>query len=282
MYLYPNRIGVGIIGLGLIGGSIGLSLKKNRLVDKIIGFGRNKERLEEAKKLGVIDKIGEDFADLAEVDIVFLATPVLKIIEIGKEVSKFIKEAIVSDAGSTKTLIVKELSPLIPRFVGAHPMAGSHKSGIKFASDSLFSNACVVLTPNNRTEKEAKGVISSLWKGMGAKVVEMSPELHDELVALSSHIPHITSNILIELISGRKEAQSLISSGFKDMTRLSLSDPHLWNDIFLTNKENIIKGLDKMIEVITKWKGLINNNQGLLENLEKINKITKEVFKERF
>ncbi|MEW6482792.1 MAG: prephenate dehydrogenase/arogenate dehydrogenase family protein [bacterium] len=271
------------MGLGLIGGSIGLSLKKNKLCSSIIGFGRNRERLEEAKKLGAIDEIGKDYKELAKVEVIFLATPVLSIIEIGKEVSKFIKEAIVSDAGSTKAEIVKNLSPLIPKFVGCHPMAGSHKSGIKFASGELFLNANVVLTPNSRTDKKAKEVISSLWKGMGANVIEMNPELHDELVALSSHIPHIVSNILVELVLKRKEALSLISSGFRDMARLSLSEPLLWNDIFLTNQENIIKGLDKMKEIIVKWKKLLNNKERLLLylKLKEINDRAKGLREER-
>ncbi|MEW6680815.1 MAG: prephenate dehydrogenase/arogenate dehydrogenase family protein, partial [bacterium] len=205
------------------------------------------------------------------------------IIEIGKEVSKFIKGAIVSDAGSTKAEIVKNLSPLIPKFVGCHPMAGSHKSGIKFASCELFLNANVVLTPNSRTDKKAKDVISSLWKGMGANVIEMNPELHDELVALSSHIPHIVSNILVELVLKRKGVLSLISSGFRDMARLSLSEPLLWNDIFLTNKENIIKGLDKMKEIIVKWKKLLNNKERLLLylKLKEINDRAKGLMEER-
>ncbi|MEW6007814.1 MAG: prephenate dehydrogenase/arogenate dehydrogenase family protein [bacterium] len=268
---------IAIIGLGLIGGSIGLSLKKNRLCEKIIGFGRNKERLEKAKRLGAIDEIGKDYKELAKVDVIFLATPVLSIIEIGKEVSKFIKGAIVSDAGSTKAEIVKNLSPLIPKFVGCHPMAGSHKSGIKFASCELFLNANVVLTPNSRTDKKAKDVISSLWKEMGANVIEMSPELHDELVALSSHIPHIASNILVELLGKRKKAKWVISSGFRDMARLSLSDPLLWSHIFITNKENITKGLDEISKIIVKWKAIMNNEEKLIAKLKEIGNLAREV-----
>lgn len=268
---------VGIIGLGLIGGSIGLSLKKNRLCSSIIGFGRNKEKLLSAKEKGAIDEIGENLKGIAGADVIFLASPVLSIIEIGKEISKFVNNAIVSDVGSTKETIVKELSSLIPRFVGCHPMAGSHKVGIENALDSLFLNSTIILTPNEHTQREALDVISSLWKKMGADVIEMPPSLHDELVSLSSHIPHIASNILVELILERKEATRLISSGFRDMARLSLSDPILWRDIFLTNKENIIKGLDRMKENIVRWKEIINNKERLENELKQINNIAKNI-----
>lgn len=271
-----SKMKVAIIGVGLIGGSIGLSLKKNRLCSSIIGFGRNKERLVFAKKRGAIDEIGEDLKGLASVDVVFIASPVLSIIEIGKEISKFIGNAIVSDVGSTKEVIVKELSCLIPRFVGGHPMAGSHKVGIENASDSLFLNSTIILTPNEYTQREALDAISSLWKKMGGDVIEMPSNLHDELVALSSHIPHIASNILVELILERREASRLISSGFRDMARLSLSDPILWRDIFLTNKENIIKGLDKMKENIVRWKEIIHNKEMLENELKQINQYGKE------
>ncbi len=273
-----DKLKIGIIGLGLIGGSIGLSLKKNRLCDLRVGFGRNKERLEEAKKIGAIDEIGENLEQIRDLDIVFLALPVLSIIEIGKEISGFTKDAIICDVGSTKKAIMQELSPLIPRFVGCHPMAGSHNSGIKYATDSLFFNATVVITPNSNTKKEAKEVISSLWKKMNALLIEMNPEMHDEFVALSSHIPHITSNILVELISERLGAHPLISSGFRDMTRLALSDPLLWRDIFITNKENIINGLDKMIEIIVKWKGSMNDEERLANKLKEINNLAKNIF----
>lgn len=271
---------IAIIGVGLIGGSIGLSLKKNKLCSSIIGFGRDKKRLKEAKDLGIIDKIGENFNELKRKDVIFLCCPVLSIIEIGKEISPFIKGSIVSDVGSTKGLIVKELSPLIKRFVGAHPMAGSHKSGIKNASDRLFVNSTIVLTPNEHTEKDALNVISSLWKGMGADVIEMDPDYHDKLVALSSHIPHIASNVLIELILKKKDALPLISSGFRDMTRLSLSSPLIWYDIFQTNKKHIIKGLDIMEKHIIKWKMLMDDKKRLINKLKQINRKAKYIRKE--
>jgi len=201
----------------------------------------------------------------------------LSIIEIGKGLSKFTKNTIVSDTGSTKKAIVNELSPLIPKFVGAHPMAGSHKKGIKFASEELFKNCILVLTPTENTDKKSKEIIKRLWKKMGANVIEIDPEIHDSLVSLSSHIPHIASNILVELIGSKKEAFPLISSGFRDMTRLSLGDPYLWKDIFLTNKENIIKGLDEIGKIIVKWKCLMNNEEMLIEKLKEINKIAMEV-----
>ncbi|HAW50080.1 TPA: hypothetical protein DCX16_03925 [bacterium] len=265
---------IGIIGIGLIGASLGLSLKKRNLCGKITGFGRNKETLQKAKEIGAVDQTTDSLEEIANNDIIFLAVPVLSIVEVGKNLARYVENAIVADVGSTKKIIVDELSLAIPKFIGCHPMAGSHKKGPEFAKDGLFKDAVVVITPIEKTDIPSKNTIKNLWEKLDAKIIEISPDEHDRLVSLSSHIPHIVSNILVELVG----KNCLISSGFHSMARLALSDPLLWRDIFITNRENIIIGLEKMEKNIVKWKDIMNDEKALMNHLDEINRLAKEVF----
>jgi prephenate dehydrogenase len=266
---------VAIVGVGLIGGSIGLAIKSRGLASRVTGIGRNRENLKKAEGLGCIDESTDDLKRAEGADFIILATPPLAIIEIGKKISEFAKESIITDAGSTKERIVSELSPILPKFIGSHPMSGSHRQGCEAASGSLFSNSLVVVTPIKDTDALAKKKVCLLWEKIGARVIEMNAEEHDRITSVSSHIPHILSFSLVDLVK-RCGAEALVSTGFADMARLSLSPASVWNEICLTNKSNILSGIAKMKDIISEWQEAIEREE-ILEKFLQIQKDAKDL-----
>jgi len=255
---------VAIIGVGLIGGSLGLALKKANLVQNIIGIGRREEKLQQALKLGAVDSVVTDiYFGVKRVDLVILATPVKSILEIAGQMMPYLKMgAIVMDVGSTKKKIVRRLTPSLSlselHFVGTHPLAGSEESGVEAAKADLFKDATCIITPIPQTNENAISIVRSLWESIGAKVIEMTPELHDELLAYSSHLPHILSASLVDLIKLQdKKILPLLASGFRDTTRIAASDPVMWRDICLTNQEEILKTIGAFKQILEKWEKLI-------------------------
>ncbi|MDI6703172.1 MAG: prephenate dehydrogenase/arogenate dehydrogenase family protein [bacterium] len=252
---------VAIIGVGLIGGSLGLALKKAGFASEIIGIGRNRESLEKACELGAVDWVTTDTsAGVKHVDIVVVATPISVIFEIIPKISPLLpSRCIVTDVGSTKQKIVEEMDLLPINFVGGHPISGSEKRGIDAAREDLFLDATVVLTPTRKTDRHALQVIISLWENIGSHVLEMDPKEHDLLLAITSHLPHIAASSLVEIVSTckHKDVPLLLGKGFKDTTRIAESDPILWRDICLSNKEVIVKVLSKYREIIANFEQLI-------------------------
>src|SRR3989339_39044 len=218
---------VAIVGVGLIGGSIGLALKNSKIkIDSIIGVGRNVERLKLAKKLGAVDEFTVDIENgVKDADFVFICLPVTLIADTVKKISLFCKkEAIITDVGSVKSAIVKKIekyftfkSILQPVFVGGHPIAGSEKTSVKFASKNLFQNAMVVLTPTKKTDKNALKKMKFIWEKMMASVKIMTPEEHDKIISFTSHLPHALAFSLVNAVDNLEFA----GSGFKDTTRIA-------------------------------------------------------------
>ncbi|MBI4653418.1 MAG: prephenate dehydrogenase/arogenate dehydrogenase family protein [Nitrospirae bacterium] len=257
---------IAIIGVGLIGGSFGLALKKSRLCEKIVGIGRNKENLIKAKERGIIDEYFTDASrGVIDADLILLSTPVGKFQRILERIRGNIKKgAIVTDVGSVKLEVVKGLEPLIPEgvsFVGTHPIAGRESSGIADASAEFFAGIRCIVTPTSNTDKNALGKIISLWEAIGSKISLMTPEEHDRVFAIVSHIPHVIAYTLINTIMDLDE-NILQHSGpsLKDMTRIALSPTELWRDICSYNRENIIKSLNHFISHITDIKALIEKS----------------------
>lgn len=259
---------VSIIGVGLIGGSLGLALKGRGLASKIIGVGRREISLKNALKAGAVDETTLDLKEgVYDADLIVLAAPVVSILRIGKETVSYLKQgAILTDVGSTKEEIVRTLSALTRNFVGAHPMAGSNESGVEKATASLFEKTTCVVTPNMETSKEALSIVEDLWKKVGAKVVKMDPRTHDFLVAITSHLPHLAASSLVSLAAKEKgKAVPLIATGFKDTTRIASSPSEVWSDIFLSNKEMVVSALKGYKEILSQWEELIEG-----EDREKI------------
>jgi prephenate dehydrogenase len=259
-----NRIA--IIGVGLIGGSFGLSLRKTGFNGKIIGTGRRKENLILAKNLKAIDEYciaPEDGVENA--DLILLATPVGQFPAVVKKIRNHLKKgAIVTDVGSVKAEVVKKLEPLMPEgvcFVAGHPIAGKECSGVEAASSELFSKKRCIITPGPNTDKAALKKIIRLWKALGSETIIMSPEEHDAIFAAVSHMPHVAAYVLINTIMElREDILSHGGRGLRDMTRIALSPPELWKDICSYNRENILKSLDQFSTSFLRVKKLIENS----------------------
>ncbi|MBE8190016.1 MAG: prephenate dehydrogenase/arogenate dehydrogenase family protein [Candidatus Thioglobus sp.] len=237
-----------IIGVGLIGSSFALGLKKANKIKTIIGFDEQKSSLEKAKKLGVIDDFSLDISQaLSGVQMVLIATPVNSFKPILELIKPHISaEIIITDVGSTKSSVV-EIAEMVfgkmpANFVPAHPIAGKEKSGVEAADANLFKGKSVILTPQPATSKNAIGQVTQLWQGIGAKVDIMTAEKHDALLGMTSHLPHILAFALMDyLIHSNPDACDYAAGGFKDFSRIASSDAVMWRDICLNNSTQISK-----------------------------------------
>lgn len=246
-----------IIGVGLIGGSLAKAIKENNLAKVVFGYGRDLNRLEKAKKANVIDQFSTNLKDaINDSDIVIIATPVGSFKEILIEIKPFLTSKIViSDVGSTKTniaLIVSQtLGDYSNYFIPAHPIAGKEKSGFEASEANLFNNRKVIITPLETSSPDSINLIQKMWEGTGADVDFMSPESHDELLGMTSHLPHMLAFSLVNyLISKNPSASIYAAGGFKDFSRIASGDAVMWRDICIQNKDQIIshiKGYQKTL-----------------------------------
>lgn len=228
-----------IFGTGLIGGSLGLALKRKHLVSRIIGLSRHKKNARMALKMGAIDCIGSSIDAVRDADLVILASPVDSIINLAQKIAKRLKsDCVVIDVGSTKENIVSKAGALIPNFVGCHPLAGSEKKGIENARGDIFAGSICIITPAIETNKNHLNKIKLLWRKLGAKIVILTPKKHDQILAFTSHLPHMIAFSLIGSIP--EKFLKLSSGGLKDTTRISGSNALLWSEIFLSNRKNLL------------------------------------------
>ena len=277
-----------IIGVGLIGGSLGLALKENRPNFKIIGVDK-KEVIEKAIARGAIDEGTVNPEEgVKEADIVIIATPVKTILDLLPKISPFLKKGcLVTDTGSTKGQIVGRANQVLSKdvfFVGGHPMAGSEKCGIEEANPHLFRNRTYILTPDKKSNLIAIDKIFSLIKMIGANRLVLDPFEHDRIVGAVSHLPQIIAVSLINSISelalrgNNTNYFRAIGEGFKDMTRIASSPYKIWEDICVTNQENILK----MIQEFRSYLGIIedklkNNPGSLKEEFQKAGKLRESI-----
>lgn len=254
---------VAIIGVGEIGGSIGKDLRKKRLAKEVVGIGRRRSSLSKAKRMKAVDTTTMSLRNgVKDADLIILATPVLRIVKLGRKAAAFAKNgAIITDVGSTKRYIVENLEKAFPKgvkFVGSHPMAGSERGGPLSAANDLFKGRVCFITRTKRTDKRALAEIKSFWRSLGAKIVELSPDRHDRIVAQVSHMVHVVASGLV--ISNRN-ALKYTASGFRDATRIALSDSGLWTDICVTNSKEIARSLDATIKILRKFKSAVSRKK---------------------
>jgi prephenate dehydrogenase len=264
-----------IIGVGLIGGSFALGLKKSAQVKTIVGFDKDKSNLIKAKNLGVIDEYTLDIAQaLSATDLVLIATPVNSFKAILEMIKPHIsKHIIITDVGSTKVSVVdtaKQVFGEIPNnFIPAHPIAGKEQSGVESADADLFNNKRVIITPEANANAQSVVVVSELWQGIGAKVEIMNANKHDDLLAMTSHLPHILAFGLMDyLINNNPDACHYAAGGFKDFSRIASSDAVMWRDICINNPDKIIKHIEGYQQNLTHIANLIKTNQP--KKLEKL------------
>ncbi len=264
-----------IIGVGLIGGSFGVGLKKSNQIKKIVGFDKDKSSLVKAKKLGVIDEYSLDIAKaLSGADLVLIATPVNSFKAILQMIKPHIStHIIITDVGSTKVSVVdmaKQIFGKMPtNFIPAHPIAGKEQSGVESADADLFKNKRVIITPEANANAQSVAVVSELWQGIGAKVEIMHANKHDDLLAMTSHLPHILAFGLMDyLINNNPDACHYAAGGFKDFSRIASSDAVMWRDICINNPEQIVKHIEGYQQNLTNIANLIKTNQP--KKLEKL------------
>ncbi len=231
-----------IIGVGLIGGSVALGFKKNKLCRILVGVSRSRRSILLAKKRKAIDSGSQDISLVKDADLVVLATPVMTTLKLAPLISRMIKKnCIVIDVGSTKKDVVMKLDRIFPEYIGTHPLAGSEKRGVTAASASIFKDSVCILTPTKNTKTKTLAKIKKMWIELGAKIVVMPAGAHDKTLALLSHLPHVVAFSLIRSIP--EAYLRLAPNSLKDMTRIAASESELWSDIFLSNKENIIRSI---------------------------------------
>jgi prephenate dehydrogenase len=260
-----------IFGVGLIGGSVALALKKASTTTHIVGVGRSEDSLKVALKLGVIDALETNIeAACKEAYLILIAAPVAQTSAILESIKPHLgQETFITDAGSTKGDVLEVakvvLGDQFNQFVGAHPIAGAEKSGVSAAKNDLFFGKNVVLTPTLETNKDAVSRTIELWHTCGAKVSQMTAETHDAIFAAVSHLPHLLAFALVDDIASRSNAEQLFSfaaSGFRDFTRIAGSSPEMWRDISLANKSALLGEIDAFERELSTLKNFLKNDDG--------------------
>ncbi|MDD4980543.1 MAG: prephenate dehydrogenase [Candidatus Omnitrophica bacterium] len=266
---------VAIVGVGLIGGSMALAIKRKGLAREVVGVSRHKSTLSLAKKNRVIDRGSQGLDIIKGADLVILATPVNTILRLAPDIFRLIPAgSIVTDVGSTKKEIAACLSKIFPNYVASHPLAGSEKRGVNNACAGIFKNSLCILTPTGKTNPKALKKIGRLWHELGARIVFLRPDIHDKALAFVSHLPHAIAFSLIGAIPG--EYLKLGANSLKDTTRIALSDSCLWADIFLSNRKN-------MLEAIESFQGSLFRIKSAIQKKDRkmLIKILKEAKKKR-
>ena len=266
---------VAIVGAGLIGASLGLGLKDNQEIEKVVGIDQNPHHLQQALDIGAIDEVADLETGVQDADLVVVAVPVGSIKTVVNQVLKHANpKTIITDVGSTKSNLVQELEQESAAkdciYIGGHPMTGSEVSGPIAADKYLFENAIYVLTKTDQTDQASLDMLQELVEDLGAQSLIISPEHHDQTVAVTSHLPHLVAVNLMQAASEYEADDDLITSliagGFRDTTRIAAGDPEMWKDIFLNNRELVLNAVEVFEEKLANFKELIN--QAAAEELE--------------
>jgi len=257
-----------IVGVGLLGGSLGLAIKQRKLAAKVDGFVRRTVSIKECESLALVDHATRDIKRAVEnADLVILCTPIGRMAQLTREMLPALKPgAIVTDVGSAKATVVGELEPLIAgagaHFVGGHPIAGGEKTGPSAARPDLFNDSLCVVTPTRASDRGAVAQIQEFWEAVGSRVLELSPSAHDDLVSRSSHLPHVVAAELANYVLSPvhpKEQAAVCASGFRDTTRIASGSPEMWRDIALANRENLGRVLGVFIDDLQEFRLALEN-----------------------
>jgi prephenate dehydrogenase len=257
-----------IVGVGLLGGSIGLAARKLGLAGEIAGYVRREKTIAECEKGGAMDYATMDLlAAVSNADLVILCTPLAQMRSLAEQLLPALKRgAIITDVGSVKAGVVRELESLIAKsgahFVGSHPMAGGEKTGVAAARADLFKNAVCVLTPTKKSNAGAVRKLERFWKSLGSRVLKLPPEQHDLFVSRTSHLPHVVAATLAHLVldpAQPKGQSQLCASGFRDTTRIASGSPEMWRDIALANRKYVARSVTAFITELQKFERVLKS-----------------------
>ena len=259
---------IALVGVGLLGGSLGLAIKRRHRAVQVDGYVRREASIAECEKLGAVDKASLDLLQAVDnADLVILCTPLSQMSELAGKMRPALKAgALVTDVGSAKARVVGELEPLLAEagahFIGSHPMAGAEKTGVGAARADLFAGAMCVITPTASSQAPLVRQLEELWTGVGGVPLVLTPELHDELVSRSSHLPHVVAaelaNYVLSPIHSKEQAM-LCANGFRDTTRIASGSPEMWRDICLANHKNLARVLGVFIEDLQEFQLALEN-----------------------
>ncbi len=256
----------------MLGGSLGLALKKRRLAGKVTGFARRAATVAEARKLRALDDCVLDLrAAVKDADLIVLCTPLAQMKPLVKQMLPVLRRGvIVTDVGSVKAGVVRDLERLAAaaggHFVGSHPMAGAEKSSVVWARANLYEGAVCVVTPTRRTSKPALRKVEQFWKRVGCRLLRLTPETHDALVSWSSHLPHVVAATLASVVLDPKRPShqaALCANGFRDTTRIASGSPEMWRDIALANRKQLRVALDAFVRELQKVQAILRRGNPL-------------------
>ncbi|MEE9240365.1 MAG: prephenate dehydrogenase/arogenate dehydrogenase family protein [bacterium] len=255
-----------IIGVGLIGGSLARAARERGLVGRIVGAGRRAKNLEKALALGVVDQIEIDhLAAVRGSDIVVIGTPVQAALNVARSILPAMEpDAILTDVGSVKGPFVREVEEMdlgSVRFVGGHPIAGTEQSGVEASFATLYEGHRTILTPTENSSTEAVKALRALWEGVGAQVDILDPEMHDQILADISHLPHLVAYALVNAaLSGG--GITYAAGGFRDFTRIASSNPEMWREICLDNRDALLASLRGFEETLSELRSAVKRGDG--------------------
>jgi len=276
---------VAFIGIGLIGSSLARVMRRDGLAKTIIACARTEKTRKAALNLNLADSVTDNIAvAVTDADLVIICTPIGAYASIAKSMSLSLKEnAIVSDVGSVKGAVIDAVAPYIPEgvhFVPCHPIAGTENSGPESGFDTLFEDRWMIMTPVEGSNEVAVERVAELWRRAGSKIERMDPDHHDQVLAITSHVPHLiaytivgTANDLEERL--KSEVVKFAASGFRDFTRIAASDPVMWRDIFLNNKDAVLEMLGRLSEDLSGLQRSIRNEDG--DGLQELFARTREI-----
>jgi prephenate dehydrogenase len=260
---------IALLGVGLLGGSLALAIRERKLAEIVQGYVRRDASLAECEQAGLKNFATRDLAGaVRDADLIVLCTPLAQMRELTELAVPALKAgAIVTDVGSVKGSVVAELEPLVAgagaHFIGAHPMAGAERMGVMAARSDLFHNAVCVLTATPKSDANAATQLEQFWRAIGARTLTLTPQLHDELVARCSHLPHVVAAELANCVlnpNHPKEQSLLCANGFRDATRIASGSPEMWRDIALANRAQLGRTLAEFIEALQQLRRAIESS----------------------
>ena len=255
-----------IIGVGLLGGSIGLAVRHRKLAREMAGFVRRPASLKDCEKAGALDYATTDLlAAVSNADLVILCTPLAQMRSLTEQFLPALKRgAIVTDVGSVKADVVREVGALVKKagahFVGSHPMAGGEKMGVLASRADLYHNAVCVVTPIKNSNAGAVRTVEKFWQALGARILRLAPAEHDAIVSRTSHLPHVAAAALVNQVLHPRSPQAqvgLCATGFRDTTRIASGSPEMWRDISLANRKNLARSLDAFVSELKQFQTVL-------------------------